>query len=218
MRKFLVSIIFIGTFITFTGCGDEPEAPIPTISQVDPEIENNVTLEENNNSEDSANTNNLSGNISSENLKIGESNISSIGEKIDQYGKSSDNGEHPVLIGEDVDYINTQFDSIYFDFDRYSIKESMLLTVNKNLSLMNSPQVLGYKVVIQGNCDEWGTDEYNYALGLRRAQVIRETLIAEGINEDRVRIVSYGESNPICLEQADDCWAKNRRVDFRLEK
>jgi len=211
-------LVVITALLLFSGCGEESVSPDPTLSQDEREGKNLDKESDNILQED-----NISTDTFENNLSIGQANISSIDENgtislTDANMSKAIKEIPPTLIDEDIDYINTQFESIYFDYDRYSIKEKMLVIVNKNIQLMNAQQVLGNKIIIEGNCDEWGTDEYNYALGLKRAQVIRETFIAEGITESRVRIVTFGESNPICLEQKDDCWAKNRRVDFKLEK
>jgi peptidoglycan-associated lipoprotein len=204
--------------LLFSGCDDEPEAPIPTISQDEQDVLEEVIRDNNQSREDLLNGQSLNeSNITSDNLTIGTTLVPAVGSEAND-SRRVDSDDTQTLISDNIEYINTQFESIYFDFDRYSIKESMLITVNKNIQLLNNPQVVGKRVVIEGNCDEWGTDEYNYALGLKRAQVVKETLIAEGVLEDRVKVVSYGESNPICLQQKDECWAKNRRVDFKLEE
>jgi len=204
------NIIFAITLFLFIGCGENPVNPVPTFS----ESEMGVNRDTKNLAEDNLTSGRLDNNIS-----ITETNISAIDENGTLIaGEIFETSITPTLIEEDVDYINTQFESIYFDYDRYSIKEPMLSIVGKNIQLMNAPQVVGNTIIIEGNCDEWGTDEYNYALGLKRAQVIKETFITEGMNAERIKIVTFGESNPICLEQIDECWAKNRRVDFKLEQ
>ena len=75
-----------------------------------------------------------------------------------------------------------------------------------------------YKVSIQGNCDERGTNEYNLALGERRAKSAMKYLNALGISADRMSTISYGEERPVCTEHNESCWWKNRRDDFRLSK
>ena len=74
------------------------------------------------------------------------------------------------------------------------------------------------RIKIEGNCDEFGTDEYNYALGLKRAKAVKDAMAAQGVDAGRMVIISYGESNPVCNEPTDTCYARNRRADLRLAK
>ena len=108
------------------------------------------------------------------------------------------------------------FVSVYFDFDGYSIVPSQEGRITQNANRMQS--VAGSKVKIEGNCDEFGTDEYNYALGLKRAKAIKDALADQGVNTSNIVMVSFGESNPVCHTPTDECYARNRRVDFRLVK
>ena len=105
---------------------------------------------------------------------------------------------------------------IYFDFDRFDVRADMQSKIESNANLFKSEKNLAYTIKIEGNCDEWGTDEYNYALGLKRAKSIKDTLVTDGIDENRMVLVSYGESNPFCVEHTKECWSQNRRVDFKL--
>ncbi|SFV56845.1 Outer membrane lipoprotein omp16 precursor [hydrothermal vent metagenome] len=105
--------------------------------------------------------------------------------------------------------------SIYFEFGGYVITSKMQNTIGYNKNVLNG--TLGdRKVKLEGNCDEFGTDEYNYALGLKRTKVVKDSLIAQGISADKIIVVSYGESNPQCHEASDSCYARNRRVDLHL--
>ena len=71
-------------------------------------------------------------------------------------------------------------------------------------------------IKVEGNCDEWGSDEYNYALGLKRANVVKDALVADGVNPNRLSVVSYGESNLVCSEKSKSCDAQNRRDEFKV--
>jgi len=106
--------------------------------------------------------------------------------------------------------------SVYFDFDKFTIKSDMQTNIESNANFFNGSDAMAYSVKVEGNCDEWGTDEYNYALGLKRAKAAKAALVAEGIDDKRIVMVSYGESNPQCTEKVNACWAKNRRADFKL--
>ena len=104
------------------------------------------------------------------------------------------------------------FEDIYFDFDKYDIKpeaRQVLNTVSSWL-LKNSDA----KLSVEGHCDDRGTNEYNLALGDRRAKAARDVLIALGVASSRIEIISYGEEKPQCMEQTEECWAKNRRAHF----
>lgn len=101
--------------------------------------------------------------------------------------------------------------SILFDYDKFDIREDMQESMNKNSGL-----VKGHNVKLEGNCDEFGSDEYNFALGLKRATAVKSALVNSGMSPDSITMVSFGESNPVCLEKTQECWSKNRRVDFKL--
>lgn len=101
--------------------------------------------------------------------------------------------------------------SILFDYDKFDIREDMQEAMTKN-TLM----VKGKSIKLEGNCDEFGSDEYNFALGLKRANAVKSALVNSGVNADSITMASFGESNPVCLEKTQECWAKNRRVDFKL--
>jgi len=107
------------------------------------------------------------------------------------------------------------FQSLYFEFGDYGISSGMENGIARNVSVGTKKSS---KIKIEGNCDEFGTDEYNYALGLKRAKAVKDAMAARGISSSRMVIVSYGESNPICTSPTDSCYGKNRRVDLRLIK
>ncbi|MRI83610.1 MAG: peptidoglycan-associated lipoprotein [Nitratiruptor sp.] len=112
--------------------------------------------------------------------------------------------------------IESQAKVIYFDFDQYTIRPDQMPKIEYNAKLFNQPQARPFRIKVEGNCDEWGSDEYNYALGLKRAKSVRDALVAKGVAPERLSIISYGESNPVCREHTRECWAKNRRVEFEL--
>ena len=109
-------------------------------------------------------------------------------------------------------------DSIHFGFDKYKLTTEMrdIATSNANTISTVANSYDSLKIKLEGNCDEWGTDEYNYALGLKRAKATKDALIADGVNANKIMLVSFGESNPVCTEKNVDCWKMNRRVDYRL--
>jgi len=107
------------------------------------------------------------------------------------------------------------FKSIYFGFADYSVSSNMENNMNHNIEVANAT---ASKIKIEGNCDEFGTDEYNYALGLKRAKAVKDSIAAQGIDTSKMVMVSFGESNAVCTEPSDSCYERNRRVDIRLMK
>jgi len=118
-----------------------------------------------------------------------------------------------VLNDSNVNSSLNGFKSLYFGFGDYGISSSMENRIVTNSSVASKQ---ASKIKIEGNCDEFGTDEYNYALGLKRAKAVKDSMIAQGVNAQRMVIVSFGESNPVCSNPTDGCYARNRRVDLRL--
>jgi len=107
------------------------------------------------------------------------------------------------------------FKSVYFAFDNYSISSNMQNIISHNV---NNAYKSSERIKLEGNCDEFGTDEYNYALGLKRAKAVKDSMALDGLDVGRTVIVSLGESNPVCSSPSDSCYEKNRRVDLYLIK
>jgi peptidoglycan-associated lipoprotein len=110
-----------------------------------------------------------------------------------------------------VDKAACAVEPIYFDFDHYDIRSSDRSILDQNVSRIKSRNL---KVQIQGNCDERGTEEYNIALGERRAQGAKKYLQSQGIKASQISTISYGKNRPVCSEATEDCWSRNRRADF----
>ncbi|THB76624.1 MAG: OmpA family protein [Desulfobulbaceae bacterium] len=103
---------------------------------------------------------------------------------------------------------------VYFDFDQATIKPDMAEIMIRNAEAL---QQVNNTVIIEGNSDDRGTNEYNLALAERRAINVRDYLVNLGVSPGRIRTVSYGEERPLFLEQTEYAWSKNRRADFVLE-
>jgi len=110
--------------------------------------------------------------------------------------------------------LNTKIEDIHFDFDKSDIKNNEK-PILKNLYGMLSANTKA-NVVIEGNCDDRGTGEYNLALGERRANAAKSYLVTLGVPSTRIRTISYGKEKPLCTESTEECWAKNRRDHFVL--
>ncbi len=104
---------------------------------------------------------------------------------------------------------------IYYDFDKATIRADMAYVMKSNAMFLNKNR--NVNVIIEGNCDYRGTNEYNLALGQRRALVAKQYLINLGINSSRIRTVSYGEEQPLFLGSDENSYAQNRRCDFVVE-
>ena len=101
---------------------------------------------------------------------------------------------------------------IFFDFDRADLRGDARETLRANADwLKNNPSA---RVEIEGHCDERGTNEYNLALGAKRAQAARDYLVSLGITGERLSTISYGEEIPVCQEHSESCWHQNRRARF----
>jgi peptidoglycan-associated lipoprotein len=108
-----------------------------------------------------------------------------------------------------------EFTPIYFDYDQSSVRSDQIPSMEHNGSyLKNNPSA---RVLIEGNTDNRGTNEYNLALGERRATSAKNYLVEFGIQEGRIRTVSYGEERPLFNGSSEDDYAHNRRDDFILE-
>lgn len=107
--------------------------------------------------------------------------------------------------------ISGMFEDIHFDFDKYDITESAKPALK---SVAASMIKNSNKLLIEGHCDERGTNEYNLGLGDRRAKATKDFLAASGVSSTRIETISYGEEKPLCAEHTDECWTKNRRAHF----
>ena len=104
---------------------------------------------------------------------------------------------------------------VHFEFDKSDIRTEDTTVLDANARWLKSNA--GHLVLIEGHCDERGTNEYNVALGDRRARSTRNYLVAQGIAADRITVVSYGEERPACSDKSEGCWQKNRRAHFRVK-
>lgn len=101
---------------------------------------------------------------------------------------------------------------IHFDYNDYAVRpqDSEILHANADW-LQKNPNT---RVQIEGHCDERGSEEYNIALGAKRAQAAKDYLQTLGISNDRMSTISYGKELPLCTDHTEDCWSQNRRDHF----
>jgi peptidoglycan-associated lipoprotein len=103
---------------------------------------------------------------------------------------------------------------IHFDYDRADIRSGDAATLDQKVSVLNANP--GLRIRVSGHCDERGSDEYNLALGNRRALAAREYLVNRGISADRITTASRGEEQPMDPAGTEDAWARNRRDEFAI--
>lgn len=105
------------------------------------------------------------------------------------------------------------FKPIYFAFDSYALSNNMFAILDSNAEALKKNSQTN--IVLEGNTDSYGSDEYNFALGNKRAIAVKEALIVRGIAKERIQTVSFGETKPVCtIDNKPKCRQENRRVDF----
>jgi peptidoglycan-associated lipoprotein len=118
-----------------------------------------------------------------------------------------------------ADELNRQgvLKAIYFDFDAFEVRPDQRPTLQANAQKLTK-ELSRFKLVIEGHCDERGTNEYNLNLGDQRANAARQFLIGLGVPAARIRTISYGEERPAAPGHDEESWARNRRAEFVLEE
>ena len=112
--------------------------------------------------------------------------------------------------GSTQDFVVNVGDRVLFDFDAYTIRADAVDILGRQAQWLS--QYPAVQVRIEGNCDERGTREYNFALGARRANSVRDFLVAHGVSASRITTVSYGKERPVDPGEGEDAWAKNRNA------
>lgn len=103
-------------------------------------------------------------------------------------------------------------DTVSFEFDKYDLTVDARDALNQNAECLR--QVTSVQIIVEGHCDQRGTEEYNLALGEKRANTVRSYLKNLGVDPSRLRTRSKGENEPVCMQATEDCYFKNRRVEF----
>jgi len=106
--------------------------------------------------------------------------------------------------------------NIYFEYDSHAVQPEDLPKIKEVSEWVKANS--GARVVVEGHCDERGTVEYNLALGQKRADVVKNHLIKLGVDEKRIRTISFGKEMPADPGHTEDAWAKNRRAHFAIDK
>ena len=111
---------------------------------------------------------------------------------------------------------SSELKDIHFEFDKYDLDNNSRAILKGNADyLKHNPSL---QIEVHGHCDERGTNNYNIALGERRAHSTKTYLVSQGVNSKRVRVISFGEEKPFCLDSNETCWYQNRRAHFMVSK
>ena len=133
--------------------------------------------------------------------------------------------KQPGTVGEGVDgdgltpemrqaYSVIQDQKIYFDFDRFDVRSEYQNVLREKADVLKRyPQI---NVLIEGHCDERGTEEYNMALGERRARAAYEYLLKLGVSPNQLQMISYGKDRPVVAGNDESAWSQNRRDEFKV--
>ena len=124
--------------------------------------------------------------------------------------------EEEIFMSKSLEEINlaAPLKMIHFDYDRYFVREDAKPVLDTNAAWLKKFQ--SAKILIEGHCDERGTEEYNLALGEKRAQSTYDHLVSLGISPQRVKVISYGKSQPLDNGHNETAWQKNRRAQFLI--
>jgi len=116
----------------------------------------------------------------------------------------------------DEELFSRNVKDVFFDYDKYTIRSDEAPTVqNDEAFLAQHPSI---KVLVEGHCDDRGSEEYNIALGTSRAESLKRTLVQEGVPAERIRTVSYGKEKPFCTQDNEQCWQQNRVDHFAFDR
>ncbi len=134
------------------------------------------------------------------------------GAVIDEFGQSVTGGESFRDLYDEVQGVN--FQTVYFTLDSYTLPPNEIAKIDAVGQHLNANA--SHVLIIEGNCDERGSNEYNLALGENRALAVRSYLVNMGVAADRIQTVSFGEEKPAVMGMDESAWSMNRRCEFAL--
>ncbi len=123
---------------------------------------------------------------------------------------------HPVASSQpglsDEELFARSVKDVYFDYDKYVIRSDQQPVTQADAKFLQAHP--NFKILVEGHCDDRGSEEYNLALGDNRANAVKAELVKMGISPDRIKTVSYGKEKPFCTQDNEQCWQQNRRGHF----
>ena len=203
-------LLTAGILAMFAGCGQQPELDVNADQN---KTENNVTkpvVQKQQTKEVEVNNTQPQETDLTDNTDV---KVTTNSIKIPQNPQNLQNPQNPQDNQHLAQALSKEI--VHFDFDKYNIRDDQMPIVQEIANLLKDSKG-NFTIRIEGNCDEWGSDEYNYALGLKRAKTVKQALIDLGVDANKLTIISYGESNPVCTAHTKSCWAQNRRDNFTL--
>lgn len=105
---------------------------------------------------------------------------------------------------------------VFFDYDKFDLRSDQSPTAQTDAAFLT--QHPDMKIIIEGHCDDRGSEEYNLALGDNRASALKNSLLVSGVSADRIKTISYGKERPFCSEDKEQCWQQNRRDHVALQR
>ena len=215
-RKIMVAALFLFGLTLTTACSKNLMPPKGlTVGNVDGQM---------NSSKDSGGRNGNNGDSGSGFLV--EENIDSSGNSRGFITGSAEEESKPFLGSDNnrgsqearrQNYKETNdIQDVMFKFDKYDLDNESRAVLRNNVAYLNKNSRTS--IEIQGHSDERGTNNYNIALGERRAQATKMYMVSQGISASRIHTISYGEEKPFCFDSNDGCWSKNRRAHFKVDR
>jgi len=112
----------------------------------------------------------------------------------------------------DQELFSQNVKDVYFDYDKSDVRADQQGSLQADVQFLSAHPNVNF--TIEGHCDERGSTEYNIALGDKRANAVKNALVAAGVNASRIKTISYGKEKPFCSESNEACWQQNRRGHF----
>ena len=122
--------------------------------------------------------------------------------------------EQAASMSEEARRAAFEDENIHFDFDKYVLTPQAMMILDDKAAYLREHS--GVRVLVEGHCDDRGSNEYNLALGDRRANSAKNYLVKSGVAASRITTISYGEEQPLCSQQNESCWSRNRRGQFSV--
>lgn len=190
MKKLLIILLLITTF----GCAKKYTKPAETTAAPETPVREEVMKEETQPEK-------------METMRVEESVT----------GREMPVDENAVESGlQEEEQAKSIFKDVLFDYDKSDIRSDARPALNAIAAYLGDNK--GINIVVEGHCDERGTNEYNLALGEKRAKAAKNYLTSLGVSPDRMIVITFGEEKPVCMEQTEACWQLNRRAHFVIVK